>query len=153
MVTKKIFNFLFNISCAVAVSTVVVTVCLVIASIANAQTITVTIPERGMHDSVHEIMESSNPACYIEGTIGHVRDNVNGRNGYRQLKNVSISPEYYIWEDLCNMQFQHNHYTDFDVPKLHRWHLNTTLRVKYIFDNQTWVIHEMFPVIYTAGDS
>jgi len=108
---------------------------------ANAQTISVNMP----HESVHEIMEKSNPSCYITGTIGHVKME-NGRGGYRQLKNISIKPEYYIWEQECS-QFEHNHYTDFEVPKLHQWHLNTIVRVQYIKGNGTWAIHNVTPVL------
>lgn len=113
---------------------------------ASAQTITVNIPDYGMnHDTVHEIMEQSNPSCYIEGEISHVKMD-NGRNGYRQLKNIRITPEYYIWEDTCK-QFEHNHFTDFEVPKLHQWHLKTTVRVQYINSNSNWYIHNVVPVL------
>lgn len=127
--------------------------CIVTASImlmevfskASAQTVTVNIPDYGMHESVHEIMEASNPSCYIEGEISHVKMD-NGRNGYRQLKNVKIIPEYYIWEDTCQ-QFKHNHFTDFEVPKLHQWHLKTIVRVQYINANSNWHIHNVVPVL------
>lgn len=112
---------------------------------AKSQTITVNIPDHAMHESVHEIMEQSNPACYITGTISHVRMD-NGRNGYRQLKDIEIEPEYYIWEDTCK-QFEHNHFTDFEVPKLHQWHLNTLVKVKYINANSNWYIHDVSPVL------
>lgn len=112
---------------------------------ASAQTVAVSLPSGYMHDSVHEIMEASNPACYIEGRIKHV-DYKNGHNGYRQLEDIEITPEYYIWEDTCK-QFEHNHFTDFEVPKLHQWHLNTTVRVKYINANDNWYIHDVTPVL------
>ena len=118
---------------------------LIIAVNVYGQTITVNIPERGMHDTVHEIMEQSNPSCYITGTISHVKMD-NGRNGYRQLKNIVIEPEYYIWEQECD-QFKHNHFTDFEVPKLHQWHLNSLVRVQYIKGNGNWFIHNVVPVL------
>ena len=113
----------------------------------SAQTITVNLPSGYMNDhmTVHEIMEQSNPSCYIEGRISHVRME-NGRNGYRQLKDIEITPEYYIWEDLCQ-QFQHNHFTDFEVPKLHQWHIDTVVRVQYINANSNWHIHSVVPVL------
>lgn len=116
-----------------------------VADTVNAQTITVNIPDYAMHESVHEIMEQSNPSCYIEGEISHVKMD-NGRNGYRQLKNIKIIPEYYIWEDTCK-QFEHNHFTDFEVPKLHQWHLKTIVRVQYINANSNWHIHSVTPVL------
>ena len=92
-----------------------------------------------LHDSVDEIMKASNPACYITGTIQQ-------KEGYRQLQNIQIEPEYYIWKDECK-QFEHNHYTDFEVPKLHIWHLNTLVRVQYIKGTDTWFIHNVTPIL------
>lgn len=101
------------------------------------------------HEDVHTIMEQSNPACYITGIIKHV-DYKNGHNGYRRLEDIKIEPEYFIWEKECE-QFQHNHFTDFEVPKLWTWHLNTTVRVKYIHQNSNWFIHEVFPVFTSTA--
>lgn len=135
-----------RIVCKAAIfATLLVIVVSFIADTVNAQTITVNIPDYAMHETVHEIMEQSNPSCYIEGRISHVRMD-NGRNGYRQLKDVEITPEYYIWEDLCQ-QFQHNHFTDFEVPKLHQWHVDTVVRVQYINANSNWHIHNVVPVL------
>ena len=114
----------------------------------KAQTITVNIPS-GMHESVHQIMEQSNPSCYITGTISHVKMD-NGRNGYRQLKNIVIEPEYFIWEKECE-QFKHNHFTDFEVPKLHQWHLNSLVRVQYIKGDGNWFIYNVVPVITSTA--
>ena len=133
---------------AVILATLLVIFVSFVADTVNAQTVTVNIPDYGMHDSVHEIMEVSNPMCYIDGRITKVRIDQDCHEcidlSYLQMVDIVITPQYYIWEDTCS-QFQHNHFTDYEVPELHKWHMGTWVRVSYLHEGDTWSIYDVSP--------
>ena len=133
---------------AVILATLLVIFVSFVADTVNAQTVTVNIPDYGMHDSVHEIMEVSNPMCYIDGKITKVRVDQDCHEcldlSYLQMADIEIYPQYYIWEDTCS-QFQHNHFTDYEVPQLHKWHMGTWVRVTYLHEGDNWTIYNVSP--------
>jgi len=133
---------------AVILATLLVIFVSFVADTVNAQTVTVNIPDYGMHDSVHEIMEVSNPMCYIDGRITKVRVDQDCHEcidlSYLQMVDIVITPQYYIWEDTCS-QFQHNHFTDYEVPELHKWHMGTWVRVSYLHEGDIWSIYDVSP--------
>ena len=102
------------------------------------------------HDSIHDIMEVSNPICYIDGKITKVKVDTDchecDARSYLQMVDTEIYPQFYIWEDTCS-QFQHNHFTDYEVPQLHKWHIGTVVRVTYLNNNSNWTIYDVSPRI------
>ena len=109
--------------------------------------------EFGMHDSISDIMEVSNPICYIDGKITKVKVDTDchecDARSYLQMVDIEIYPQYYMWEDTCS-QFQHNHFTDYEVPQLHKWHTGTVVRVTYLNANSNWTIYDVSPRLGAA---
>lgn len=124
-----------------------------VADTVNGQTVTVNIPDYAMHDSIEDIMEVSNPICYIDGKITKVKVDTDchecDARSYLQMVDIEIYPQYYMWEDTCS-QFQHNHFTDYEVPQLHKWHMGTVVRVTYLNENSNWTIYDVSPRLGAA---
>jgi len=112
------------------------------AQASTAQTVTVQIPE--VHDTIDDIMELSNPACLINGRVKVLRDEVSSRSSYRFVDDIQIKPEWFKWEKECE-QFHHNHFTDFEVPNLHRFHINQSVVITYVKENNNWSIMSVLP--------
>ena len=98
--------------------------------------------EHFMHDSIDDIMEISNPACLINGVIRATE--YNHELTYRYVDNVKIKPEWYKWGKECE-QFSHNHFTDYEVPDLDRFHLNTRVTITYVKTRDNWIIQSVLP--------
>ena len=152
----KIFNDIIRVGYWFCVCIAIASAAVMLMSIfskASAQTITVNIPDYGMHDSIADIMEVSNPICYIDGKITKVKVDTDchecDARSYLQMVDIEIYPQYYMWEDTCS-QFQHNHFTDYEVPQLHRWHTGTVVRVTYLNANSNWTIYDVSPRLGAA---
>jgi len=135
----KIFDKVIYVGYIVCV-TIMILCTLAIVMEASAQTMD--------HDSIHDIMEVSNPICYIDGKITKVKVDTDchecDARSYLQMVDIEIYPQYYMWEDTCS-QFQHNHFTDYEVPQLHKWHIGTVVRVTYLNANSNWTIYDVSP--------
>lgn len=141
MTMSKIFDKVIYVGYIVCV-TIMIVCTLAIAIEANAQTMD--------HDSIHDIMELSNPICYIDGKTTKVDVETDchecEQRSYLQMVDIVITPQYYMWEHTCS-QFQHNHFTDYEVPQLHKWHTGTWVRVTYLNSNSNWTIYNVSPRI------
>ena len=98
--------------------------------------------EHFMHDTVDDIMEISNPACLINGVVRATE--YNHEITYRYVDNVKIKPEWYKWGKECD-QFKHNHFTDYEVPDLERFHLNQSVTITYVKTRDNWIIQSVLP--------
>lgn len=141
MIMSKVFDKVIYVGYWICVAIMVVCT-LAIVMEANAQTMD--------HDSIHDIMELSNPICYIDGKTTKV-DVVTDcheceQRSYLQMVDIEIYPQYYMWEHTCS-QFQHNHFTDYEVPELHNWHTGTWVRVTYLHEGDNWTIYNVSPRI------
>ena len=141
---SKVFDKVIYVGYIVCV-TIMVVATLAIVMEANAQTMD--------HDSIHDIMELSNPICYIDGKITRVDVDTDchecDARSYLQMADIVITPQFYMWENTCS-QFQHNHFTDYEVPQLHNWHLGTWVRVTYLNERDNWTIFDVSPAFGAA---
>ena len=139
MIMSKVFDKVIYVGYIVCV-TIMIVCTLAIVMEANAQTMD--------HDSVQDIMELSNPICYIDGKITKVKVDTDchecDARSYLQMVDIEITPQYYMWENTCS-QFQHNHFTDYEVPQLHKWHTGTWVRVTYLNSESNWTIYNVSP--------
>lgn len=92
----------------------------------------------------HEIVKAQDftdppKTCIIKGKVKLVNDKVSSRLKYRYVDVKEISPLSNEWEKDCE-QFQHNHYTDFEVPGLYNFHINQNVVVRYVYGRQIWYI-------------
>jgi len=81
--------------------------------------------------------------CVIKGNVKYIKDKA---TRYRYVDVKEISPLDIEWKKDCE-QFQHNHYTDFEVPGLYKFHINQNVIVKYVYGQSIWYIDSVY-----AGD-
>lgn len=80
--------------------------------------------------------------CMIHGVVDEVE--YNHEMNYKYLSDIVVEPDYYIWSEKCD-QFYENHFTEYEIPELRKFHNGISLTVTYLEVPGNWEVYSVSP--------